>query len=69
MFQFEDVSKSFLIRGRMTPIVSHATFTAHFDENFGLVVPPRSGRSTMLNLIQGAEQPDTGKIYRYGKIS
>lgn len=69
MFQFEDVSKSFLIRGRMTPIIAGATFTAHFEENFGLVVPPRGGKTTMTNLILGAEQPDTGKIYRYGKIS
>ncbi|MGB0505599.1 MAG: ABC transporter [Pikeienuella sp.] len=69
MFQFENVSKSFLARGRMTPIVLNATFTAHFEENFGLVVPPRGGKTTMTNLILGAEQPDTGKIYRYGKIS
>lgn len=69
MFQFENVSKSFVIRGRMTPIISGATFTAHFEENFGLVVPPRGGNTTMVNLILGAEQPDTGKIYRYGKIS
>ena len=53
----------------MTPIISNATFTAHFEENFGLVVPPRAGSTTMINLIQGAEQPDTGKIYRYGKMS
>lgn len=69
MFQFENVSKSFVIRGRMTPIISNATFTAHFEENFGLIVPPRAGSTTMSNLILGAEQPDTGKIYRYGKIS
>lgn len=69
MLQFENVSKSFLFKGRMMPVLSGATFTAHFDENFGLVVPPRSGATTIQNLILGAEQPDTGKVYRYGKIS
>ncbi|MEM7270821.1 MAG: ABC transporter [Pseudomonadota bacterium] len=69
MLHFENVSKSFLIRGRMMPIVSGGTFTAHHEQNFGLIVPERSGKSTMVNLIQGAEQPDTGKVYRYGKIS
>lgn len=69
MLQFEDVSKSFYFRGRMRPVIAHATFTAHFEENFGLVVPPRAGITTLVNLIMGAEQPDAGKIYRYGKIS
>lgn len=69
MLQFENVSKSFLYKGRMRPVISGATFTAHFEENFGLVVPPRSGVTTITNLILGAEQPDNGKVYRYGKIS
>lgn len=69
MLQFEEVSKSFLYKGRLRPVISNATFTAHFEENFGLVVPPRSGVTTLTNLILGAEQPDSGEIYRYGKIS
>ena len=69
MLQFENVSKSFLFRDRMRPVLSNATFTAHFQENFGLVIPPRSGATTIQNLILGAEQPDAGKVYRYGKIS
>ncbi|MEM7547120.1 MAG: ABC transporter [Pseudomonadota bacterium] len=69
MLQFEKVSKSFLFKGRMRPVLSDATFTAHFEENFGLVVPPRAGITTIQNLILGAEQPDNGKVYRYGKIS
>lgn len=69
MLQFENVSKSFLFKGRMRPVLSNASFTAHFEENFGLLVPPRSGITTIQNLILGAEQPDNGKVYRYGKIS
>ncbi|MEM7523928.1 MAG: ABC transporter ATP-binding protein, partial [Pseudomonadota bacterium] len=66
MLQFENVSKSFLFKGRMRPLISNATFTAHFEENFGLLVPPRSGSTTIQNLILGSEQPDVGKVYRYG---
>lgn len=69
MLHFENVSKSFQMKGRMRPIVSGATFTAHFEENYGLVVPQRSGSTTLINLILGAEQPDNGRIFRYGKIS
>ena len=69
MLHFENVSKSFLMKGRMMQIISNGTFTPHFEENFGLVVPKRGGKTTMQNLILGAEQPDTGKVYRYGKIS
>lgn len=69
MLQFENVSKSFLFKSRMMPVLSNASFTAHFEENFGLVIPPRSGATTIQNLILGAEQPDSGKVYRYGKIS
>ena len=47
MLQFENVSKSFLFRDRMRPVLSNATFTAHFQENFGLVIPPRSGATTI----------------------
>lgn len=69
MLQFENVSKSFLFKGRMMPVILKATFTAHFEENFGLMVPPRSGMTTIQNLILGNEQPDSGRVYRYGKIS
>jgi capsular polysaccharide transport system ATP-binding protein len=69
MLQFENVSKSFLFKGRMMPVLSNASFTAHFEENFGLLIPPRSGATTIQNLILGSEQPDSGKVYRYGKIS
>ena len=70
MLHFENVSKSFLMReGRMRPIISGATFTAHFEENYGLVIPQRAGKTTLTNLILGSEQPDSGRIYRYGKIS
>lgn len=69
MLQFENVSKSFLFKDRMRPVLANATFTAHFEENFGLLVPPRSGLTTIQNLILGAEQPDNGRVYRFGKIS
>ncbi|MEL6792770.1 MAG: ABC transporter [Pseudomonadota bacterium] len=69
MLQFENVSKSFLFKGRMRPVVLEATFTAHFEENFGLMIPPRSGTTTIQNLILGQEQPDNGRVFRYGKIS
>lgn len=69
MLQFENVSKSFLFKGRMRPVILRATFTAHFEENFGLMVPPRGGTTTIQNLILGQEQPDTGRVFRYGKIS
>ena len=69
MLQFENVSKSFLFKGRMRPVILEATFTAHFEENFGLMVPPRAGMTTIQNLVMGTEQPDGGRIYRYGKLS
>lgn len=69
MLHFEDVSKSFFMKGRMRPILSEASFTADGLENFGLIVPERRGRTTITNLITGAEQPDSGRIVRHGKIS
>lgn len=69
MLHFENVSKSYIYKGRMRPILLHATFTAHFDENFGLMLPPRAGTTTMINLILGGLRPDSGRVYRYGRIS
>lgn len=69
MLNFENVSKSFLIRGKMRPIISNATFTVPFGENYAIVVPAGGGKSTLAALMTGAEQPDNGRIYRYGKLS
>ena len=56
MLQFENVSKSFLFKGRMRPVLIEATFTAHFEENFGLMIPPRGGTTTIQNLMDNEKR-------------
>lgn len=69
MLLFDNVSKSFFTGDRMRPILSEASFAAGDDGNFGLVAPERAGRTTITNLIVGAEQPDSGRVRRFGRIS
>lgn len=69
MLEFLDVNKSFWTDGRLKPILMNATFEVTVGENFGVIIPPQSGRSTLEGLIAGGVTPDSGRITRRGKIS
>lgn len=69
MLEFDRVSKSFLHRGRLRPVLIDVSFVTDPDENFGIVMPPRAGVTTLVNLIQGLEQPDAGRVRREGLVS
>jgi branched-chain amino acid transport system ATP-binding protein len=46
--------------------VNDLSFDIHDGELFGLIGPNGSGKTTMLNLISGALQPDAGEIKLFG---
>ena len=46
--------------------VNDLSFDVHDGELFGLIGPNGSGKTTMLNLISGALQPDAGEIRLFG---
>ena len=58
----ENVSRDF----DGTPLFSNVTFGIQEGENVGLIGRNGTGKTTLLRMIVGAEQPDTGRIYRSG---
>ncbi|MEO6299051.1 MAG: ABC transporter ATP-binding protein [Paracoccaceae bacterium] len=62
--EFRNVTKRF---GTITA-VDDASFTVADNEFFCFFGPPLSGKSTILRLILGLEQPDAGEILIDGKV-
>jgi spermidine/putrescine transport system ATP-binding protein len=61
--EFQDVSKSFgAIRA-----VDHVSFSVKRGEFFSLLGPSGCGKTTLLRLVAGFEQPDTGRILLDGQ--
>jgi spermidine/putrescine transport system ATP-binding protein len=61
--EFDDVSKHFgAVRA-----VDHVSFSVRRGEFFSLLGPSGCGKTTLLRLIAGFEQPDTGRILLDGR--
>ncbi|MBY8974771.1 ABC transporter ATP-binding protein [Rhodobacteraceae bacterium NNCM2] len=69
MIRFENVSKSFWTGGRQKVILHNASFTVNVGRNLGILAPNGTGKTTLINMMAGLEQPDHGKITRKGRIS
>lgn len=67
MIRFEGVTKSFLINGKESKVISNIDLSINKKEIYGLVGETGSGKSTILRLMNGFIEPDNGKIYLMGK--
>lgn len=63
---FEDVT--FTYPGNSKAAVEHVSFSLHKGETLALVGANGSGKTTLSALFLGLYAPDTGKIYRNGKL-
>lgn len=69
MIRFEHVSKSFWTGGVQKVILHNASFEIDIGENLGILAPNGTGKTTIVNMMAGLEQPDHGRIRRRGRIS
>ena len=69
MIEFRNVSKSFWTGKRRKVILQDATFTIPLGISLGILAKNGSGKSTIINMMAGTEQPDEGKIIRSCKVS
>ncbi|MEM6932820.1 MAG: ABC transporter ATP-binding protein [Pseudomonadota bacterium] len=69
MIRFENVSKSFWTGGLQKVILHNASFTVNVGRNLGILAPNGTGKTTLVNMMSGLEQPDHGQIKRKGRIS
>jgi capsular polysaccharide transport system ATP-binding protein len=69
MLSVERVSKVYETRGGPYQVFDNVSFTLQRGRNLGILGRNGAGKSTMIRLISGAEQPTTGRIRRGMRIS
>ena len=69
MIEFRNVSKSFWTGERRKVILDRATFRVEPGNSLGILAPNGTGKTTLVNMMAGLEQPDEGEIIRRSRIS
>lgn len=69
MIEFENVSKSFWTGKTRKVILDRATFRVELGNSLGILAPNGTGKTTIINMMAGLEQPDEGRITRSSRIS
>ncbi len=69
MLEFNDVSKSFWTGTQRKVILDRASFRVDLGNSLGILAPNGTGKTTLINMMAGLEQPDEGEITRACRIS
>lgn len=69
MIELRQVSKGYRLRGVRKQVFEGLTFTFPRERNVAIIGPNGIGKSTLMRLIAGSEQPDSGRIIRRASIS
>lgn len=69
MIEFRNVSKSFWTGERRKVILDQASFRVDVGNSLGILAPNGTGKTTLINMMAGLEQPDEGEIVRRSRIS
>ena len=69
MIRFENVSKSFRVRGRRKVVIDDLTFALPPGKAVALLGRNGAGKSTLLDLVAGRQRPDSGRILHEGSVS
>ena len=64
MIRFEDVSKTYHIRKFHKQVFSNLNFSIRRGESIGICGADGAGKSTLMRLLAGVEQPSSGKVER-----
>lgn len=69
MIEFNNVSKSFWTGTQYKVILDRASFRVELGRSLGILAKNGTGKTTVINMMAGLEQPDEGKITRTSRIS
>ncbi len=69
MLKFENLSKSFWIRGERKTVIDELNLTLPTGKSLALLGRNGAGKSTLLDIIAGVQPPDTGRVITDGTIS
>lgn len=69
MIRFENLTKSFWVRGQRKVIIDNLNLTLPTQQRFGLMGLNGAGKSTLMQIIAGTMHPDAGRVVSDGSIS
>jgi capsular polysaccharide transport system ATP-binding protein len=69
MLELRNVYKHYPVRGGMRTVLDDISMRVTAGQKMGILGRNGSGKSTLVRLIGGAEQPDSGTIYRGMRVS
>jgi capsular polysaccharide transport system ATP-binding protein len=69
MIEFREVSKSFWTGRRRKVVLDRASFRVEAGRNLGILAPNGTGKTTLVNMMAGLEQPDEGTVLREARVS
>ncbi|WGW06046.1 ABC transporter ATP-binding protein [Tropicibacter oceani] len=69
MIRFENLSKSFWVRGERKVVIDHLNITLPTGASLALLGRNGAGKSTLMSIIAGTIRPDTGRVVTDGSIS
>ncbi|WP_101068596.1 ABC transporter ATP-binding protein [Roseovarius salinarum] len=69
MIKFENLSKSFWIKGRRKTVIDNLNLTLPTGRSLALLGRNGAGKSTLLEIVAGIQAPDTGRVITDGTMS
>ena len=69
MIRFENLSKSFWVRGEHKVVIDHLNTTLPTGASLALLGRNGAGKSTLLQIVAGTLRPTTGRVVSDGSIS
>lgn len=69
MIRFENLTKSFAIRGERRVVIDNLNLTLPTGKSLALLGRNGAGKSTLLQMISGTMRPDFGRIVHSGTVS
>ena len=69
MIRFENLSKSFWVRGERKVVIDHLNVTLPTGQSLALLGRNGAGKSTLMEITAGTLRPTTGRVISDGSIS
>lgn len=69
MIRFENLTKSFFVRGERRVVIDNLDLTLPAGRSLALLGRNGAGKSTLLRIIAGTMRPDSGRVVSGGRIS
>ena len=69
MIRFENLSKSFWLKGEQKLVIDNLNLTLPTGDSLALLGRNGAGKSTLMQIIAGTMRPDTGRVVTDGSIS